>query len=70
MSSQTAHAYDLSISIPELLRVLDQKLGLQPAKVRGIRLPPAFSTASLEHEVSKSLVGYLSNAMAGSQSAP
>ena len=43
-------AYSLSIS--DLLHVLNEKLGLESSKFRGISLPPTFSTSSLESEVS------------------
>ena len=49
MSSQTV--YDLSI--PELLRVLNEKLGLKCVQTREICLPPILgSISSLEAEVS------------------
>ena len=43
-------AYSLSIS--DLLHALNEKLGLESSKFRGITLPPTFSTSSLESEVS------------------
>ena len=43
-------AYSLSIS--DLLHVLNEKLGLESSKFRGISLPPALSAGSLELEVS------------------
>lgn len=48
MSSQAAH--DLSIS--ELLRVLNDKLGLEYTRIRETGLSPAVSTSSLETDVS------------------
>ena len=48
MSLETAH--DLSIS--DLLCVLNEKLGLECTRLRETPLPPAFSTAELESEVS------------------
>ena len=49
MSTQTV--YDLSI--PELLRVLNEKLGLKCVQTREICLPPILgSISSLEAEVS------------------
>ena len=50
VSSQTA--YDLSI--PELLRVLSDKIGLEYTRVQETSLPPDVSTTSLETEVSTS----------------
>ena len=50
MSPQAA--YDLSIA--ELLCVLNEKLGLELARVQGIRPPPVVSGASLETNVSTS----------------
>ena len=41
------------LSIPDLLRVLNEKLGLQFTTLRNTPLPPAVSTASLEYEVSE-----------------
>ena len=46
-----ASAYDLSI--PELLRVLSEKLGLESTRV--ICIPPVFLTNSLETDVRVSL---------------
>ena len=40
------------LSIPELLRVLNEKLGFEHARLRKYHPPPAVSTASLEAEVS------------------
>jgi len=40
------------LSIPELLRVLNGKLGLEQTRLRKYHPPPAFSTTSLEAEVS------------------
>ena len=43
----------LDLSVPQLLRVLDEKIGLECSRVRGIRLPPiSTSITSLEVEVS------------------
>jgi len=39
------------LSIPELLRVLGEKLDAECSRVREIPLPPAASAASLEPEV-------------------
>jgi len=39
------------LSIPELLRVLDEKLDVEYSRIREISLPLAASVASLEHEV-------------------
>ena len=43
-----------NLSIPDLLRVFNEKLDLESARLRGIRLPPIASTASLETDVSVS----------------
>ena len=40
------------LSVPDLLHLLNEKIGLECASLRGISLPPALSTASLESEVS------------------
>ena len=40
------------LTIPELLRVLNEKLGLECTRLRELPSPPDFSTASLEAEVS------------------
>jgi len=40
------------LSIPELLRVLNEKLGLEHTRLRKYHPPPAVSTTSLEAEVS------------------
>jgi len=39
------------LSIPELLRVLGEKFGIEYSRVREISLPLAASAESLEHEV-------------------
>ena len=49
MSSQAADAYDLSIL--ELLHALNEKLGLECARMRAIRLPLVVPTGSLETDV-------------------
>ena len=41
-----------NLSVPDLLRLLKEKLGLEHAKLRGGPFPPAAPTASLEAEVS------------------
>jgi len=41
-----------NLSIPDLLRLLKEKLGLEHAKLRKGPFPPATSTMSLESEVS------------------
>lgn len=41
-----------NLSIPDLLRVLNEKLGLECSRLQNTPLPPASSTASLESEVS------------------
>ena len=40
------------LSIADLLRMLNEKLGLECTRVQGTRLPPAVSATSLEREVS------------------
>jgi len=42
------------LPIPELLRILNEKLSLECTRLRETRLPPVASAASLESEVSKS----------------
>ena len=42
-------------SIPDLLCVLNEKLGLESSHLREMRLPPTFSTSSLKAEVSTPL---------------
>jgi len=42
------------LSIPDLLRVLNQKIGLEFTTLRNTSLLPAASAASLEAEVSES----------------
>ena len=42
-----------NLSIPDLLRVLNEKLGLECARLRETPLPPVVSAASLESEVSR-----------------
>ena len=42
------------LSIPDLLRVLNEKIGLEFTTLRNTSLPPAVSAASLEFEVSES----------------
>ena len=39
------------LSIPELLRIVGEKLDVEYSRVRGTPLPPAVSTTSLEPEV-------------------
>ena len=41
-----------SLSVPELLRVLNEKLGLEHTRLRKYHPPAAVSTTSLEAEVS------------------
>jgi len=48
MSLETAR----DLSIPDLLRVLNEKLDLEYTRLRGTPLPPTVSVASLESEVS------------------
>ena len=49
----------LDLSIPELLRVLSEKLGLECTRAREIRLPPVpTSITSLEAEVSIPQLAY------------
>ena len=56
----------LNLSIPELLRALNEKLGLECTRARGIRLPPVpASITSLEVEVSISKLAYLSGGGGG-----
>ena len=66
MSSRLS-AYDLSI--PELLRVLNEELCLECTRLRET-LPSVVSAASLEREVRESPPVYSNNAMARSQSSP
>ena len=46
------HVAARDLSIPELLCVLNEKLGFEHARLRKYHPPPAVSTASLEAEVS------------------
>jgi len=46
-----------NLSIPDLLRLLKEKLGLEHAKLRKGPSPPAASTVSLESEVSLPTTG-------------
>ena len=48
MSLETAR----DLSIPDLLRLLNEKLGLESARLQETPLPPLVATASLESEVS------------------
>ena len=41
-----------NLSIPDLLRVLNQKIGVEFTTLRNTPLPPAVSAGSLESEVS------------------
>jgi len=52
MSLEAAH----NLSIPELLRVLNEKLGLESSRLRETCLPPIVSIASLKAEVSALLI--------------
>ena len=56
----------LNLSVPELLRALNEKLGLECTRARGIRLPPVpASITSLEAEVSTSQPTILSEGDGG-----
>ena len=50
MAQRLGAAYNLSIS--DLVRVLNEKLGLESSKFRGISLPLTRFASSLESEVS------------------
>ena len=41
------------LSIPELMCVLNEKLGLEYTQIRGVQVSPGVSVASLESEVSR-----------------
>jgi hypothetical protein len=43
----------LNLSIPDLIHMLDERLGLECAKLQDTSLPPAMGSASLEAEVSE-----------------
>ena len=58
-TTMTSRASAWDLSIPELLRVLTEKLGLECTRVQEIRLPPVVSTDSLETDVRASLPVHL-----------
>jgi len=55
MSFETTH----NLSIPELLHILNEKLGLERTRFRDIPLPPVASAASLESQVSEHRLTHL-----------
>jgi len=60
LSTRSTHPITMSLeaardfSIPDLLHVLNEKIGLEFTTLRNTSLPPAVSAASLESEVSES----------------